>query len=38
MGLEPMGYAVRHYGMKAGVGQHNFDPAGSRRISVEHGP
>jgi hypothetical protein len=37
MGLEPMGYAVGHYGMKARIGQHDFEPAGRRWISVEHG-
>ncbi len=35
MGLEPMGYAIGHYGVKARVGQHDFEPAGCRRVSVE---
>ena len=35
VGLQPMGHAVGQQGMKAGIGQHDFEPAGRRRISVE---
>ena len=30
-----MGQAVGQQGMKAGIGQHDFKPAGRRRVSVE---
>jgi len=36
VGLQPMGQSVGQQGMKAGIGQHDFKPAGRRRVSVEY--